>query len=76
MARTKFKLKPTDALTEAGLFENKIEANDNFYLTGKGLGFMYNPYEIGPFAMGEIDLFISFKDLDEFLQPAFKNLLQ
>ncbi|RYF85341.1 MAG: DUF3298 domain-containing protein, partial [Chitinophagaceae bacterium] len=41
--RSQFKLKPTDALTEV-LFENKIAPNDNFYITGKGIGFSYAPY--------------------------------
>ncbi|RYF79039.1 MAG: DUF3298 domain-containing protein, partial [Chitinophagaceae bacterium] len=70
-----FKLKPTDALTEV-LFENKIAPNDNFYITGKGIGFSYAPYEIAAYAYGEINLFIAFKDIEANLQPGFKKLLQ
>jgi hypothetical protein len=43
-------LGPSGDLTEGGLFENKIEANDNFYVTTKGIGFSYAPYEIAPYA--------------------------
>lgn len=68
-------LQPTDALTTAGLFENEIKPNDNFYVTGKGINFAYTPYEIGPFAMGEVEIFISFKDLENYLQPGFKSLI-
>lgn len=74
--RKNFGLKPTDSLTEAGLFDNKIEPNGNFYVTGKGLGFTYNPYEIGPYAMGQIDIFIPFKELEPYLRAGFKSLLQ
>ena len=73
--RKQFNLQPGDSLTDAGLFENKIEANDNICVTGSGLQFVYNPYEIGPYAMGEIELFIPFTELTEYLKPGFKNLL-
>lgn len=66
-------LKATEPLTDVGLFENKIEPNDNFYLTGKGIGFNYMPYEIGPYAMGEVSLFLPFTRLAQYLQPAAKK---
>ena len=74
--RKQFNLKPTDSLTEGGLFENKIEPNENFYVTGKGIGFCYNPYEIGPYAMGEVNIFIPFSDLKNFLKENFKKLVE
>jgi hypothetical protein len=73
--RKQFNLQPGDSLTDGGLFENKIEPNDNICVTGSGLEFVYNPYEIGPYAMGEIELFIPFTELTEYLKPDFKNLL-
>lgn len=63
-------------LTDAGLFETKIESNENFCVTGKGLFFSYAPYEIGPYAMGEITIFIPFSELQNYLKPKFKALLQ
>jgi hypothetical protein len=60
-------LAPQDSLQEAGLFENKIEPNENFYLTSKGIGFNYTPYEIGPYVMGEITIFIPFTALKGYL---------
>lgn len=69
--RWQAKLKPNEPLTEAGLFENKIEANDNFFVTATGIGFNYTPYEIAPYAAGELQYFISFKDLENDLQPVF-----
>ncbi len=73
--RQQFQLAPHDSLTKAGLFENKIMPNSNFYVTEKGILFSYNPYEIGPYVMGEIDLFVSFKDLLKYLQPKFKKIV-
>lgn len=68
------KLKPAESLSEVGgLFENKIEANNNFYITGKGIVFNYSPYEIAPYASGEIQVFIPFSDMSDILQPAFKK---
>ncbi|HEV7334184.1 MAG TPA: RsiV family protein [Flavisolibacter sp.] len=72
--RSQFKLKPTDSLSEV-LFENKITPNNNFYVTSKGIGFVYNPYEIAAYAVGEINLFIPFRSLQNGLQPAFQKLL-
>ncbi len=73
--RKQFQLKPDDSLTKGGLFENKLTPNNNFYITEKGIAFIYNPYEIGPYAMGEIELFISFKEIEKYLQPHFKKLI-
>jgi hypothetical protein len=73
--RKAYKLKPADPLTEI-LFENKIAPNDNFYVTEKGIGFCYVPYEIASYAMGEINIFIPFTELNSYLQPGFKKLIQ
>lgn len=65
-----------DSLQRGGLFENTIKPNNNFYVTSKGLGFNYTPYEIGPYVMGEINIFIPQNELDKYLQPAFKELIR
>ena len=74
--RQAYSLKKTDSLTEGGLFANTIEPTDNFYITEKGIGFCYSPYEIGPYAMGGINIFIPFTELNAYLQPSFKRLIQ
>ncbi len=68
-------LKKDEDLTEGGLFENKLEYNANFYVTGKGIGFSYAPYEIASYADGQIDIFIPFTELSKDLQPGFRKLL-
>lgn len=67
------KLAANAPLTEAGLFENKLEPNSNYFLTGTGISFSYAPYEIGPYAMGEIVVFIPYSDFGKGLNPAFKR---
>ncbi len=74
--RRQYGLKPADKLTDGGLSENTIKPTDNFFVTGKGIGFNYVPYEIGPYAMGEILLFIPFTDLKDLLQPAFLSFVK
>ncbi|HEY6978864.1 MAG TPA: DUF3298 domain-containing protein [Chitinophagaceae bacterium] len=74
--RKNYNLDANTSLKEAGLFEEKIKPNNNFYVTGKGIGFSYAPYEIGPYAMGEINIFVPIVELKKLLQPAFQNLLE
>jgi hypothetical protein len=65
--RRYFGLAPKAPLTEA-LFENKIEANDNFAVTSKGILFNYDPYEIAAYAAGQIQLFVPFEELKNVLK--------
>jgi hypothetical protein len=74
--RKNYNLGANTSLKEAGLFEEIIKPTNNFYVTGKGIGFSYPPYEIGPYAMGEINIFIPCSELNTFLQLAFENLLK
>ncbi len=68
-------LKKDEDLTEGGLFENKLEYNANFYVTGKGICFSYAPYEIASYADGQVEIFIPFTELTKYLQPGFRKLL-
>ncbi len=65
--RKKYKLNPKESLNQF-LFENKIEANNNFAVTRKGILFNYTPYEIAAYAMGEIQLYVSFEELKAVLK--------
>ena len=68
--RTKYGLKNNQAL-DAILFEKEIQANDNFGITDKGVFFVYTPYEIAPYAAGEIELFVSFEQISEYVHEAW-----
>jgi hypothetical protein len=50
------------------LLVDEIEVTDNFFLTGKGICFVYQPYEIGPFSMGEQEIYIPFSDIRNLLK--------
>lgn len=59
---------------DADIFKDAIELTTNFSLTSKGIGFNYDPYEIGPYAMGNVSIYIPFKELESCLKPEFKQL--
>jgi hypothetical protein len=68
--RRQFNMKRNEPLSNA-LFENSIEPTNNFCITKKGILFLYNPYEIAAYAMGEIELFIPFEELKTVVNPRF-----
>lgn len=68
--RSQAHLTTSQPLTEY-LFENRLMPNDNFYFTEKGIGFLYNPYEIAAYAIGQINVFIPYTELKQFIQPDF-----
>ncbi len=65
--RKKYNLNPKEGLNQF-LFEEKIEPTNNFAVTRKGILFNYTPYEIAAYAMGEIQLFVSFDDIKVFVK--------
>jgi hypothetical protein len=74
--REYYKVDMNTSLAKAGLFDSTIQPNDNFFVTTKGINFSYTPYEIGPYAMGEINIFIPLTELNNYLQPSFKSLIK
>lgn len=46
---------------------------DNFYFTPKGMTFSYDPYQIGPYAMGFFILNIDKKALQGIIKPEYLN---
>lgn len=56
----------------------KFELTDNFYFTPKGLTLSYDPYQLGPYAMGFVILNLDKAKLkgvikDEYLNQTFEN---
>ncbi len=68
--RRQFNMKANEPLKNL-LFDNSIEANNNFCITQKGITFLYNPYEIAAYAYGEIELFIPFEEIKSVVNPRF-----
>lgn len=61
-------LQPDESLKKAGLFEDNIEAASNYCITDGGISFIYNPYEIAPYAMGIIIVFIPENNIKSILK--------
>jgi len=70
-AKSQFNLKNNQSLEQAGFFKITVPVTQNFWVDNAGLGFWYQPYEIGPFAYGEIVLFIPLAQLSTYIQPSF-----
>ncbi|ASZ10498.1 DUF3298 and DUF4163 domain-containing protein [Chitinophaga pendula] len=65
--REKYKMAPTDPLNSM-LLVDTIPVSDNFYMTDKGVGFSYTAYEIGPYAMGQVTLFLPFTRIRQYMK--------
>jgi hypothetical protein len=49
--------------------DNKFALNNNFLITPVGIRFLYNQYEIKPYAAGTTDLFIPYTLIQHLLKP-------
>ncbi len=49
--------------------KGKFELNEDFTITTKGLLFSFDPYEIGSYAAGSPEVFITYKEMREFINP-------
>ncbi|HHV6531182.1 TPA: RsiV family protein, partial [Haemophilus influenzae] len=59
-------------------YEPIIEADsfnlsNNIYLDSKGVHFIYDVYEIAPYAAGEQDLMLHFGQLEELFKAEFRQ---
>lgn len=52
-----------DELSELGFFPEYIGATENFLIDDRGITFYYNPYEIGCYALGGIEVTLSREEL-------------
>lgn len=59
-----------ESLTEAGLFEDEINVPDDqdFYIVPGMLVLQFDPYEVGPWVMGEITAEIPFEKIKDILK--------
>ena len=57
-----------DDLKAYGYNVDEIHPNDNFFLSDSCLVYVFNQYEIAPYAMGETEIAISYDQLRELLQ--------
>ena len=70
--RKKYKV-PEDESVKGMLVVEDIEPNNNFILTNKGVTFSYTPYEIGPYALGQVSLFVPYERIKEVLKEDYSK---
>jgi hypothetical protein len=59
-----------EELEQIGYFDvSQIGQYKNFYLTEEGLVYTFNAYEIGAYALGTIEVKLTFHDLEGFVSP-------
>lgn len=66
----------TTSFEEAGFwFSNEeFHLNNNFTFSDEGITWLFNPYEIAPFAFGTIEVSLSKEELLKYIQPAYKDI--
>ena len=64
-------LKPNEALTKDGWFDNKFVLAKEFALTNEGILFTYNPYEIKAFAAGTTTFLVPFNEVKNYINNSF-----
>lgn len=57
----------SNSLTSEGFYRPTVNKFDNIFISREGVGFHYNPGDLGPWCFGEIDISFSFDELKEIL---------
>lgn len=61
--RIQYEIDDDIGLQEFGFFSDEMPLPNNIYLEPQGIGFYYNHYDIGPYALGHTHLFFTFDEL-------------
>jgi len=61
--------KPILNLENTDFWTDAIKPNGNFYITDESINYVYNPYEIAPYYMGQTEVVLPFYRLIEILRP-------
>ena len=67
----------SQTLQDAGFFilpGQEMPLSENFAFTTSGVKLHYNPYEVGPYVMGETDLVIPREAIEPILKPKLKGV--
>jgi hypothetical protein len=70
------KLGPADSLKKAGFFVDEAELSENFFLSPRGLGFHWDPYEIASYAEGYVEAALPFGEIMNLLGPEGRHLVR
>lgn len=64
-----YEARQDEELIEKGFFPEYIAPTDNFRVTADGVTFIYNPYEIGCYALGLVEVTLSAEEMDGIRKP-------
>ncbi|HJV78157.1 MAG TPA: RsiV family protein [Paludibacter sp.] len=56
-------------LEDTDYWIDSIKPNNNFYITDEGINYVFNPYEIAPYYLGQTEVTLPFNRLDRLLKP-------
>lgn len=65
--REKYSIDGDEVLSQS-LLTPTIVPNDNFIFTDKGVAFSYVPYEIGPYSLGQVTLYLPFTAIRQWIK--------
>lgn len=65
---------PVKGLDRAGIWSNQLTYAGRPYIANNTLFFHYDPYEIGPYALGAVDVAVYPYEIDRFLKPSVRKL--
>ena len=60
---------PILTLEDTDFWADSIKPNGNFYITDEGINYVFNPYEIAPYYIGQTEVTIPFNRLKNILKP-------
>lgn len=55
-------------LSDFNYYEKEIKPNNNFIVDNEGITYVYNPYDIAPYSMGQTAVFLSYEVLKPILR--------
>ena len=62
-------MEPIMDIEDTDFWTESIKPNGNFYITDEGINYVFNPYEIAPYYMGQTEVSIPYIRLKDFLKP-------
>jgi hypothetical protein len=69
--KKKHNLSKLDNLKDIGWFSNTFTLAENFAITPQGLYFLYNIYEVQPYAMGQETILLPYEKIESFLSEKY-----
>jgi len=59
---------PVTSLEDTDFWTDSIKSNGNFYITDESINYVFNPYEIAPYYMGQTEVSLPFNRLKDLLK--------